>query len=245
MAGQEPIDFDASSIAALFAAGPAGTYVTIDDFPVQPGASGRAVLRRFEVVAPAARIEVTGPRGDLSVPMPPVAHFRGHIEGERGSIVYLAAQQDKVVAYVQTSGGRSYVGPDESNLQYVLRTVDSPLNERAATSEWRCQTEDLPEAPVSVAPRVWSEGLGSIPPDVTSNGYKKAEVDVETDNQLYTSFGGDVNALGAYVATLFGADDVIYDNELALHLTVNLIHTWSVPDPYVGPAASDQLNQLG
>jgi hypothetical protein len=238
--GQEGLDLDAAAFAALRDG--SARLIEIDNFPIAPGATGRLRLKRFEVAAPGARITIQGKDGETSLPLPPISHFSGTIEGEPDSAVYLGATQDGLVAYVNSSFGHSYVGPDESSSGFVVRLSDSPLNTATNVAPWKCASDDLPAPLTAMAePSYEVPGLPAVA------GVKQAAVRVETDNQLYLHFGGTDAAtkLAKYVMTLFGAVDVIYDRDLAMHLAVVEIHVWSVADPYTGGDTLTQLYQLG
>ena len=235
--GQEGLELDASALTALRGAGQ--DRISIDNFPMAPGASGRLVLKRFEVTSPDAHISVTGKDGESFLPLPEVSHFKGVIDGEPESSVYLGIAGTSLVAYVHSSAGHSYIGPDESNRNYIVRSADSPLNS-AVGSSWACAVEELP-APLTAMAGPSYPVLNL--PQVA--GFKQAGVRVETDNQLYVHFGSDVSALTTYVLRLFGAINVIYDRDLAMHLTVTEVHVWATADPYTGADTLTQLNQLG
>jgi len=236
--GQEGLDFDAAGLTALRNAG--SEELLIEDFPTAPGATGRLVLKRFEVAAPGARISLTGPDGDSFLPLPSVAHFSGRVDGDPDSTVYVGALPDRLVAYVHTSAGHSYVGPDESNVSYVVRMADSPLNATQTEASWSCAADQLPAALTATAqPSYPAAGL----PDVA--GFKQALVRIETDNQLYVHFGNSADNVGAYVLTLFGVINTVYEHDLDMHLTVSDVHLWTMADPYTGADTLTQLLQLG
>ncbi len=235
--GQEGLDFDASALAALRQS--TGS-ARLENFPVAPGAQGTLVLDRFEVLAPDARITVTGPDGDWSKPFPSIAHFSGKIEGEEESRVYVSAQEDRLVAYIQSREGLTYVGPDESKADYVVRAADSPINEPFA-KPFSCATEELPAALTAIAEPSYAAPLAPLA------GLKQAAVRVETDWELYNKFG-DVDELGSYVATLYGAINVVYERDLALHLSLAEVHAWtggSGSDPYASTSTRTQLDEVG
>ena len=236
--GQEALELDASTLATLRATGQ--EQFSVDNFPTAPGASGRLVLKRFLVAAPDARISVTGKNGESSLPLPEVSHFKGVVDGEPDSSVYVGVDGTSLVAYVHSSTGHSYVGPDESNRNYVVRAADSPLNSAASASSWACASEELP------APLTAMAGPSYPVPNLPEvAGFKQAAVRVETDNQLYLHFSSNVSDLTTYVLRLFGAINVIYDRDLAMHLTVSEVHVWAVADPYTGGDTITQLYQLG
>ena len=209
-------------------------------FPISPGATGRLVLRRFEVASPDARIRVTGPEGDSFRPFPSVAHFSGRIVGEPDSIVYVSAQEDKLVALVRSSAGLTYIGPDESKTGYVVRDSSSPANDRYAETPWTCMAELLPELPNVPAPA--ARPVATAP---TLVGFQKGTVIVETDQELLALFAGDADAVTSYLVTVFAAFNLIYERDLAFHLSVSEVHVWTTADPWNGPSPLDQLYQLG
>src|SRR5262249_24577132 len=148
----------------------------------------RLVLRRFEIASPDAHIRVTGPGGDTFLPLPEIAHFEGHVEGEPDSSVYVAARPEGLVAYVRSSAGDSYIGPDEARSGFIVRDSASPANARYAHTPWKCDAETLPElsaAPVS-APILAPKATES--PDIV--GFQKGTIIVETDQELLAKFSG-------------------------------------------------------
>jgi hypothetical protein len=239
-AGQEGLDLDAEAFATLRDG--TARAIEIEAFPIAPGASGRLLLKRFEVAAPGARITIQGKDGETSQPMPAVSHFSGTIEGEPDSSVYLGATKNGLVAYVHSSFGHSYVGPEESKSGFVVRMAESPLNAAKDLASWNCGAEALPQALTENAePSYPAPGLPAV-------ATKQAAVRVETDYQLLhnpATFNGDANAMASYVLTLFGAINVIYYRDLALYLVVTEVHAWSVSDPYNGGDTLTQLYQLG
>jgi hypothetical protein len=80
-------------------------------------------------------------------------------------------------------------------------------------------------------------------PDIT--GFQKGTVIVETDQELLAKFSGDINAMTAYLLSLFAQFNLIYERDLSFHLTVSEVHAWTVADPWTGPTTIDQLQQLG
>jgi hypothetical protein len=235
VAGEEALDLDVRALAAMRSA-PKVPF-RIADFPISPGARAGIVLRRFEIASPDAKIRVTGPAGDTFLPLPDVAHFHGHILGEPDSSVYVGARPDGLVAYVRSSAGSSYVGPDERNSGFVVRDSASPANDRYTQSPWRCDSDRLPAIP---APAAASKAAES--PEIV--GFQKAGIIVETDQELLAKFGGDIPAMTAYLLSLFAQFNLIYERDLSFHLTVIEVHAWTTADPWPGPGTFEQLFQL-
>jgi hypothetical protein len=246
--GQEAVDLDRAGLAALRAA---TGDVRIVDFPVAPGALGTLVLKRFEVATPDARVTLSGPDGESTLPFPSLSHFAGKIEGASESTVYLCAQEGSLVAYLRLQDGTlAYVGPDDSKQDFVVRTADSPTNALSLSQPWVCGADEMPAALTAKAEPSYPS------PQPALAGVKQAAVRVETDWELLTKFqvpGSnpavyDPNALAAWVAALYGAINVVYERDLALHLALAEVHVWTggaASDPYVSTSTRTQLDEVG
>jgi hypothetical protein len=164
-AGERLLDLDSLALAALRET-PAKGAVRLERFPFAPGVTGDLVLERFDNVAPDAKLLVTGPAGEVSLPFPRVAHFQGRLEGEPDSRVYVGVPGGFLVAVLQTSAGLVYVGPvgsGEGPVQHVQRRADSPRNLELAPREWRCGADELPPPPGRAAHED-SHGEAHAPP---------------------------------------------------------------------------------
>ncbi len=247
--GQEAVDLDRTGLAALRAA---TGDVRIEGFPVAPGALGTLVLKRFEVATAGARVTVVGPDGEKSLPFPSLAHYSGKIEGAAESTVYLSAQADSLVAYLRLQDGTlAYVGPSDAKSDFVVRTADSPANEVPLSQPWACGADELPAALTAMA-----EPSYPFPAEAPMASMKQAAVRVDTDWELLTKFPVpnsnpvvyDPAAVAAWVATLYGAINVVYERDLALHLSLAEVvvrNSGAAGDPYAAGDTRTQLDEVG
>ena len=238
--GQEELALDRRALAALRLAGREPFRVA--QIPDGRRARGPTlILRRFDVAAPEARIRITGPGGDSFRPLPEIAHFEGIVAGDPDSRVYVAALPDGVVSWLRTSAGATYVGPDEAT---DGATSSATASAAPRPSEWRCFADETAAPVPRAAARSGVRGRpGTGSPSIT--GFQKANLILETDQELLADFGGDVEAMSAYLLTLAAQFDLIYERDLAFHFTVTEIHVWMVADPWNGPSPNDQLLQVG
>jgi hypothetical protein len=220
------------------------------NFPFAPDATGDLLLERFEIATPDARVLVQTPRGPEVLPMPSVAHFRGRLEGDEDSRVYVGVQPGFLVAIVSSNAGVVYVGPEgpaDGPVQHVLRRADSPLNDEFIPAAWRCDADDLPQAPIGDAGRIGEPSLrpASVVLALETSALKDATVSIETDQELLAKYSGNVTSMTAYITTLLGAASVIYERDVQVHLNVNLIQAWTTTDPYVSTNTRTQLDEVG
>jgi hypothetical protein len=247
-AGERLLDLDSRALLELRRIG-RSEGVRVEAFPVAPGATGDLVLERFEVATSDARVLVQTARGTEVLPMPDVVHFRGRLDGDLESRVYVGAQAGFLVAIVKTAAGIVYVGPDgpaEGPVAHVLRAADSPLNDEFAPIGWRCDADDLPQP-------TGERGAGAEPslrPASAAStqetaALKEATVSIETDQELLAKYSGNVSAMSAYITTLLGQVSVIYERDVQVHLTVNRIQAWTTTDPYSSTNTRTQLDEVG
>ena len=248
-AGERLLDLDPRAFGKLRGIGRKES-VRVEAFPFAPDATGDLVLERFEVATADARVLVQTAGGTEVRAMPDVAHFRGRLEGDEASRVYLAVQPGFLVAIVKTSAGLSYVGPEgaiDGPIQHVLRPADSPLNDEFVPTSWQCDADDLPQAPIGDAGRVGEPSLSpeSAVATLQATALKEATLSIETDQEMLAKYSGNVGAMNAYIMTVLGAASVIYERDVQVHLTVNLIQAWTTTDPYSSTSTRTQLDEVG
>jgi metallopeptidase family M12-like protein len=255
-AGERLLDLDPRGLERLRSVS-AKESVTLQDFPFAPGATANLVLERFDVVSPDGRLLIQRPDGETSLPLPRGTHFEGHIEGEPDSRVYVGVPGSFLVAILQTSAGLVYVGPDgpfEGPVQHVVRRSDSPRNAELAPLEWHCDSDELSPAPLGrgsdAVPQPGLLGALSKPSATTfsalaTSALKNAEVSIETDQELLSKFSGNTTSMTTYVTTLLAQMSVIYERDVSVHLTVNLVQAWTTTDPYSRTDPRGQLDEVG
>jgi Metallo-peptidase family M12 len=249
------LDLDVTSLARLRAV-PFGEAVRIEEFPFAPGATSDLVLERFEVATPDARVIVRGESGETSLPLPVVVHFRGTLDGDPDSRVYVGVPGTFVaVAIVRTAAGIVYLGPNgpaAGPVQHVLRRADSPQNAELAPKEWHCDVEELSLVPPDV-PRsdgggpitmLSAPGAGTLEAAATA-ALKDAPISIETDQEMLAKFGGNPTTMSAYITTLFAQTSLIYQRDVGVALTINRIQAWVSTDPYASADPRTQLDEVG
>jgi hypothetical protein len=241
--------------------------VRLERFPFAPGVTGDLVLERFENVAPDAKLLVMGPDGEAALPFPRVAHFQGRLEGEPDSRVYVGVPGDFLVAVLQTSAGLVYVGPATAAggpVQHVQRRSDSPRNLELSPRAWTCLSDDLPLPPGATAedePRSGPDaphvaptrGLAStlstpaITPlaEAAATALKSAAVSIETDQELLAKFPGGATEMASYISVLMAQISTIYERDVSVRLTLNVVQAWTTTDPYSSTGTMGQLNEVG
>jgi Metallo-peptidase family M12 len=243
------LDLDPQALGDLRKVG-RGEPLRLENFPFAPAATGDLLLERFEVTTPDAQLLVQTAQGTETRQMPDVVHFRGRLDGDPDSRVYVGLPAGFLVAIVRSGAGIVYVGPEGSvdgPVQHVLRRADSPLNDEFVPAAWRCDADDLPQAPIGDIERIGERSLrpASAAEALEATALKEAAVSIETDQELLAKYSGNVTSMTSYITTLFGVISTIYERDVAVHLTVNRVQAWTTTDPYSSGSTRTQLDEVG
>lgn len=188
-------------------------------------------LEPFRVYAPDAVIHVMTPRGDQRTSPPAVATFRGHIAGERDSLVYLS-EHDGVLEGVVSRDGNNYILAREQDQNGHAQHRFYRSSEFKDEEQYSCATEALsiPEA-AKVARQISASAIVASAVAPKSKNYS-VRVAVETDNELRAKFAS-ANALATYITNVIGAASTIYQRDVNTYLLVGDVFTYEgVSDPW-------------
>jgi len=210
------------------------------DAPITLGDGSVVTVRLtpFRVIADNIEVRV-GSRAvaGLAMTLRSVAHLRGEVLGEPGSLAYLGVGANGAAGFIDRGPGlgrytlRTTTGESRGLLSGLVRFDPS-----AGTSQ--------PEVPLcgaddDVAGGVASgvAGAGDIPPGVTP----VIEIAVDTDYEYWQIFD-DATAATEYVATLYGAISAIYRRDTDATLSVVFLRLADNPDDLFNNA--DPLGQF-
>lgn len=236
--------FAASELAQAVASVRPGGRLRLSD--VEEEGSSRTstfLLERFEVFAPDATITIHGKGGSARVlPAPANRYYRGTIEGESDSHVFLAVLADGRVEGIVRRGGQLHFIGDESaparlsDGRLWMRPVLPWALEPAGGRGFVCRNEDLPASPLSLAEVLSSGETVSAALPATAGGTTPAytaRVAIETDFEFYQLFNSSVNAT-TYIGNLIGyASSNSYIPEINTLLAVQSISLWPTSsDPW-------------
>ncbi|MEO8504709.1 MAG: IPT/TIG domain-containing protein [Acidobacteriota bacterium] len=204
-------------------------------------------LERFEVFTPDAMVTIHGEGGTETVMTAPRnVYYRGTVDGEPDSHVFLSVLEDGAVKGIVTrASGVSFIGSDDA----PRATGDGPLSmhrveqvalDTATGQGFSCASDKLPDASAALR-----EIFGEDPVQPTSGARpsavqlaqalpaRTAKVAIETDYEFYALFNSTTAATN-YIAQLIGYDSAVaYIPELGTSLEVSSVSLWT------GGAASD------
>lgn len=255
-AGAAPPSFESRELAMAAESTPVGGAVLLTGIRVADTDEPAAfALERFQVFTPDAKITVHGDEGETVLPAPDNAYFRGTVEGEPGSRVFLAALADGTVQGIITRQGDYFmIGSDEDAAKariggsLEMRRVDPVTLKAGRGGAFNCGNDKLPLS----LPAGESLGLGLAPEEETSPAklagvLHTARVAIETDFEYYALFNNTTNATN-YIGNLIGYSSTIYSAEISTTLAVQSVSLWTTgagSDPWSQTNTTCGLMEFG
>jgi len=216
--------------------------VRVEGFPLSDGRGVTLVLERFEVLSADAQfVHVDDDGREIEMPRPDVQLWRGKIEGEPDSKVFLGMSDLLGLnGFVQSAGKVNVVS---SGPQGAFQPVVWDANMAAVAA-------GMPPTPLCGG-AVLPEGVEPPPVqrgDVAERGSfacKNFRVAVDCDTEFTSSvWNGNAPGAQAYATLLMGAVSEIYQSELNIRLEMPFVRTWGANDPYTQGGTCSQLDQF-
>lgn len=228
-----------------------GTVISIAAPSLDTAETVTLSLRRIDVYAPDARIELMQAGGAKALPRSPWLHFVGS-DDANGMRLSLSVAPDGSAwqgYQVAPDGEFALAGSRAAKSGTVTLRRAPKTGKDGATRQWSCADGLLAETAEHKA--LDPELLRAI--EIPKGGTHTATVAVETDNEfLAAKFGGNETAATTYLAALFAAMNVVYQRDLDLTLLQGNTTLWAAntTDPYtVDPggcsATQSHLNEFG
>lgn len=224
-------------------------HVTFTDFALDGKQQADLDLTRVEIFAPDAQIVLGTPEGDVPLHRPDVVLLSGHVVGSPDSLAFLS---------LSPHGNNGLI-----RIEHTTFIVSTPPTDRGAGTTiydwaslppdaikwrpWRCGTDELPQRHRARVPQADSNDANTSRPATSARSRTRhAQVAIETDWEFTADlFGGDMDASGAYAATLIGAVSEIYTRDLDTQLEIGFIRLWSTSDdPWDGDDMFEQYFQF-
>ncbi len=187
----------------------------------------------FDVRSPNFQLWERNPDGMSPRPAPPCNTLRGHLHGEPGSVVAASLHGGSLTAFVRRASGelwvvqpvRDVVPSAAPALHVVFRSADSAP--RAVNCGAVAAAVPTPVAVGNSGDAVWV-----------------CELALEADHALFVLNGGNVAATQNDVLAVVNAMDVIFTNDVEVHLQVSQLIVDSTPDPYTTSVAAPLLSEF-
>lgn len=199
--------------------------VRLKDFPLDVNTNVDLELERFEITTPATVIVEGTPEGDIPIPHPEIALFKGHVVDVNDSHVVLSVSPHMNSGLISI-GGLQYSVSARGNREESARGAkyaiyergDLPIDEKPKS--FTCDTESSGDR---MLPMVEAEEVSE------SFEWRVALVAVETDYEYWQVFGNSDQA-AAYVIQLMGTISSFYERDIQVKWHLPFIRIWTTDD---------------
>ena len=207
------------------------------------GGSGLILdLRSVEVLAPGARVTLTGRAGPVAY-RPDVTILRGSVEGEPGSLAVLGLTARGVTGTIQRATGLWVVAPlagssaGTAQEHFIADAADLP----GPRVPFECASDELaPTAPTPPA------ALPALPRDAQSAlAPLVCRVALECDHEYFLMEEGDSAQAVGYALLLLATSSAIYERELNVKLQASYLNVWTTEaEPYSATTKTGALDEF-
>ena len=183
---------------------------------------------------------------------PDVSLFRGHVAGDDASWAVISMSAEGVVGAVERAGTRWKLSPESARVSGLpmpthALAIDDGSDEPARP--WVCGINESNEAEYAPSRDAPAPQLDrSFRPQATEINSPRAvfKIAVDCDYEYYSvKFGANLTAATAYLMTVLGTVNLIYERDLEVELTFPYVNLWTTSsDPYIVGTTSGALSEV-
>jgi hypothetical protein len=189
-------------------------------------------LVQHEVRAPGFRLIERSASGEIVVPTPPCATYRGAVPGDAGSEVAASLRSGSLTAWIRLGSGDLWLVQAVREVQPTagpgVHVVYHASDSRNLNG--RCGVPGTVQGPV---PQVIQEDL-----------VYACQMGIEADYPFYQLNGSSTTATQNDITAVVNAMDVIYRRDTQITLQIGTIVVNTSADPYTTSSAGTLLNQF-
>lgn len=201
-------------------------------------------LERFEVWAPNAEIVVDHPDGSRTrLAPPPVQYFRGTVDGDPDSMVFLAVGSDGTADGLVVADDVRYKMRSQPSREVMIEEAD-PLDDMPIDGSFTCDLDRVPMLTARGVPKVRADARPAAEGTLTGTGSWTLNLAIETDFELYQDMGSNATTVTTFIGNVVGAASTIYKRDLSTDLVISFSRVQAaVSDPFtVVPGAAGTWN---
>jgi hypothetical protein len=238
---------DEGALADFRAAG--GGHLSVPD---AAGATLEMDLEPYALMSDDAILSYTDATGrhpfhsDLSL-------FRGKVTGEDGSFAVVSMGESGVIGIVQRGDRRwtlspvqAAAGPNAAGVGVHALAPEGSLAEVA--SRFQCGINATNEAEYGLTDQApAAAGRGATPYATQLNGVRfDLRLAVDCDYEIYgVKFGGNLSTATAYIQTVLGTVNLIYERDIEATLKLVYLNFWTTSgDPYTQSTTGAELSEF-
>ncbi len=248
--GTALLTIDAQAMSDFRAAG-GGTLAV----PDANGGTLELVLEPYELMAPGTSVTYSDATGRHAF-TPDVSLFRGHVAGDPTSSVVLSMAGTGVLATIEQHGERLMLSPAQKVAAgsatpgvHALAPENAEAISQAA-ARWQCGINADNEKAYGLRDldeNGLEQGLTTAPQATNLDGTRmQFNAAADCDYEIYgIKFGTNLTAATAYIMTVLGTVNLVYERDLEATLKFTFVNLWTDSnDPYTEPTTSGELSEF-
>jgi len=238
---------DADAMAAFRAAG--GGRLAI---PAEGGTTVELELEPFDVMAEGASVSYTDDFGRHEY-RPDLTLYRGHVAGDEKSWAVVSMGEAGLFGAVEQGRHRWTLSPAQAGTAGASGngvhafTPEGSLASAARRFMCGVTDENAAELGLRTLPATPDGGRMATPNSTQLNGVRFVlQLAVDCDYEIYgVKFGSNLPAATAYIQTVLGTVNLIYERDLEVTMPIVYLNLWTTTsDPYTAANTSAQLTEF-
>jgi hypothetical protein len=242
---------DDKTFATLYAARTKAGHIRVANVPLADQERGTLELDRFEIYAPDSVVVVYGENGPQRVARPQITFFRGTVDGDANSLVFVSITDDAVAGFVMTRDRKLFLssrhggGPLQREMAGMEVTIEeaTPSDDYDSKGTFMCMLEKEQ----LTHPDLLRVATGEYKAEsvVSATATYVANLAVDTDYQLRVKLGS-AAAVNTYIANLVAAASTIYHRDLRTDLVLKYQSAYdTATDPFTVTALGNGTGAAG
>ena len=211
----------------------------LEAFPLDAATQVDLVMEAVPATSRGAKVVVVE-EGGRERAVPRLARiWRGRVEGDPESSVFLSDSPAGTFGWVETDGRHHVIssGDPLGDRTIVVFDLRGPASEHIQWLPFDCAIDEIKQPFADLIPDPVQGGVAGA-------ACRTVEIALDTDQQYLGLFGGSTAAAQGYLDTLVAAANEIYVRDCNVQLRMTFSRLWQTEDPWTQNSASSQLNQF-
>jgi cysteine-rich repeat protein len=236
VARQQALRLDTGRLATLRRE----TAPTVAGFPLGGGRTATLTLHRLDPFGRDPKLVLAGPDGETRLPVPDRVWFVGGVAGDASARAVLVAAPDGVHGWVATGGDVVVFGPDAGGRHRAWALSDVDPTVHRPPGDFCLNDVHAAQMNRAAVAQALAPATSATPAPARTTTAREVQLAIDTDRELRLKFGSEAATL-EYLGDLVAAANVIYERDVAVHITASYVRVWGATDPWT---ATDTLGAL-
>ena len=217
-----------------------GSSLLLKSFPLPDGSVVDLRVESFSVFTEKSVLVEMTPAGEVRRPLPDITFYRGYVQGEIGSWVFLSVQRNALGGTITRSDGTGFsiITAEQQSFQ-ASAPVLNVFEIVPEMTHYGCGVTEDEEWNAVVR-----RGFSEAPRQTAAVDTLFAGIAIDADYESFQHYGG-TDKTAEYITARMAESTAIYERDLTIRLHIPFMRVWGVTDPFQGSSDSQLLNVFG